>query len=109
MPARPYGGSPEIAAGEHVDKRHERDETEDTPGQFRAATEVVPGCQVDPHEDDGDRVNETDKELEEFFHCPVIPAARRDSRRQGRCRPGVAAALAGEALLEQRDGFPKLQ
>jgi membrane-associated protein len=57
-------GSPEVAAGEHVQERHERDEPEDSPGQFGAGGHVGAGRQVDPHQHDRDRMQETHEELE---------------------------------------------
>jgi hypothetical protein len=58
------GRSPEVAAGEHVDERHERDEAEDRPGDLDAAGHVGARGQVDPHQDDGERVQKTHEQLE---------------------------------------------
>src|SRR6266702_4655892 len=69
---------PEIAAGQYVDKRHQRDEVQDAPGPLPAAAHVSAGRQVDPHEDDRDRVQEADQQLEDLLH-------RSESTRAGIC------------------------
>ena len=56
--ARPV--SPQIAAGEHIKERHERDEAEHSPRQLCAAPDVTAGCQVNPHQDNGDGMEDTD-------------------------------------------------
>src|ERR1017187_3333698 len=62
--------SPQVAAGEDVDERHERDKAEDGPGQFRASCQFAAGCQVDPHENDGEGMDETDDEFQKLLHFP---------------------------------------
>jgi aryl-alcohol dehydrogenase-like predicted oxidoreductase len=57
-------GLPEIAAGEHVDERHQRDDAEDGPGHLRAGGQIGPSREVDPDEHDRQRVDEADKNLD---------------------------------------------
>jgi aryl-alcohol dehydrogenase-like predicted oxidoreductase len=57
-------GLPEVAAGEHVDERHQRDDAEDGPGYLRAGPQVGAGRQVDPDEHDRERVDEADENLD---------------------------------------------
>lgn len=62
--------SPEVTAGEDVDERHQRDEAQDGPRQLPAARHVGAGCQVKPHQDNREGVEEADQELEKLLHCP---------------------------------------
>jgi hypothetical protein len=55
---------PEVAAGENVEERHERDEAEDRPGKLGAGAHVPADRKVDPHQDDRDGVQETHEQLE---------------------------------------------
>ncbi len=57
-------GLPEVAAGEHVDERHQRDDAEDGPGHLRAGGQVGPGREVDPDQHDRERVDEADENLD---------------------------------------------
>jgi two-component system, OmpR family, sensor histidine kinase BaeS len=57
-------GSPQVAAGEHVDERHERNDAEDGPGHLDAGAHFGICGQVDPHQHNGDRVQKTDEQLE---------------------------------------------
>src|SRR5215472_244940 len=69
---------PQIAAGEHVNERHQRDEAEDGPRDLRARADVGPGRQVDPHENDGERMEQADDQLEKLLHIArIYPPARR--------------------------------
>ena len=54
-------GSPQVAAGEHVDERHERNQHEQGPGQLRALGNVGTGQQVDPDEDDREGMEEAEE------------------------------------------------
>ena len=47
--------------------------TEPTPASN--APDITPGGQVDPDEDHGDGMEETDQELENFLHYLNLPAA----------------------------------
>jgi hypothetical protein len=58
----------EIAAGQHVDERHERDYPEDGPRELNAAAQVVTRRQVDPHQDYSQRVKETEQQLYQLLH-----------------------------------------
>ena len=55
---------PEVAAGEHVDERHQRDDAEDGPGHLRAGGQVGPGREVNPDQHDRERVDEADENLD---------------------------------------------
>jgi hypothetical protein len=52
--------SPQLATREHVEKRHQRDETEHGPCQLRAAADIPAGGQVNPHQDYGNGMEEAD-------------------------------------------------
>jgi len=52
----PLSQLPEVAAGEHVQERHQRDQGEDRPGQLRASRGVPAREQVDPDQDYRKRV-----------------------------------------------------
>src|ERR1700729_1993878 len=56
--------SPEVAAGQHVEEGDERDEAEYGPDDLDAATHVLAGGQVNPHENDRDRMQEAYEQLE---------------------------------------------
>src|SRR5271169_5626735 len=73
--SHPEPASPQIAAGEHVKERHKRDEAEDSPRQLPAACHVGAGGQVDPHEDNSERVEEADQQFEELLHAPESTSA----------------------------------
>src|SRR5436190_17522428 len=60
--------SPEIAAGQHVDERHDREDEKDAPGELLTAAQVVAAGEVDPAEHDGYRVNEADEDFEKLLH-----------------------------------------
>src|ERR1700686_4242862 len=66
--------SPEVAAGEHVEERHERDQAEHGPCQLRAAPDFTAGGQENTHKDHGEGMDETDKELKNLLHDPNLPA-----------------------------------
>jgi L-glyceraldehyde 3-phosphate reductase len=55
---------PEVAAGQHVDERHQRDDAEDGPRHLRAGRQVGAGRKVDPDEHDRERVDEADQNLD---------------------------------------------
>src|SRR5215467_8028587 len=76
---------PEIAAGEDVDEGHQRDQAEESPGRLPAVGQVRPvGEQVDPHQDDRDRVQEADQELKDLLHHdPNLPCRDALRRREG--------------------------
>src|ERR1039458_4595468 len=61
--------SPQVAAGEHVDERHKWDQTEDGPRHLGAAPDIGARSQVNPNEDDGERMQQTDEEFEKLLHC----------------------------------------
>src|SRR5580704_7362857 len=65
--------SPEIAASQYVQERHKREEAEDSPHQLPAACHVGTAGQVDPHEDNCDRMEEADQQLDELLHDPNLP------------------------------------
>src|SRR5271166_4689097 len=78
---------PQVAAGEHVDERHERDDAEDSPGNFRAESDIAAGCQVDPDQDDGDGMDEAHEDLEQLLHDANLLSAISDpGRRPAHCR-----------------------
>jgi hypothetical protein len=65
---------PKVAASKHVQERHEGDKTEDPPGQLPARSQVGPvGGQVDPHQHNGDGMEETDQNLKELLHPLYLP------------------------------------
>src|SRR5215472_587900 len=69
---------PQIAAGEHVNERHQRDQAEGGPRDLRARADVGPGRQVDPHENDGERMEQADDQLEKLLHIArIYPPAHR--------------------------------
>src|SRR5215831_3600211 len=72
---RRCAGSPQVATRKHVEERHDRDKTEQSPGQLRTASDIATGGQVDPYEDHGDGMKETDQELEDLLHYLNLPAA----------------------------------
>ena len=55
---------PEVAAGEHIDERHQRDDAEDCPGHLRAGRQVGARREIDPDEHDRERVDEADENLD---------------------------------------------
>jgi hypothetical protein len=65
--------SPQLATREHVEKRHQRDETEHGPCQLRAAADIPAGGQVNPHQDHGNGMEEADQEFEDLLHCLNLP------------------------------------
>ncbi len=65
--------SPQVATGEHVEERHERDKAEQGPRQLRTAPDITAGRQVNPYEDHGDGMEETDQELEDLLHYLNLP------------------------------------
>jgi hypothetical protein len=67
--------SPQLATREHVEERHQRDETEHGPCQLRAAADIPAGGQVNPHQDHGNGMEETDQELEDLLHYLNLPGA----------------------------------
>ena len=76
MPPTPRQASPQVATREHVEERHERDKAEHSPRELRNAPDIAAGGQVDPYQDHGDGMEETDQELEDLLHYPNLPAAR---------------------------------
>ena len=69
--------SPEVAAGQDVDERHDRHDHEDAPDELRQPVEVVPAEEVDPREHDGERMDEADEEFEKLLHGLRVPTVRR--------------------------------
>jgi hypothetical protein len=67
--------SPQLATREHIEERHQRDETEHGPCQLRAAPDITAGGQVNPHQDHGHGMEETDQEFEDLLHCLNLPGA----------------------------------
>src|SRR5690242_14636560 len=65
-------GSPQVPADEHVDERHERDQHEHGPGHLRARGYVGAGQQVDPDEDDRERMEEAEEKLDDLLHVPNL-------------------------------------
>src|SRR5215831_19387594 len=65
---------PEVAASEHVQERDQRDESENAPGELRHVTDIAPRQQIDPDQHDGDRVQETDQQLENLLHTSTLSA-----------------------------------
>src|SRR6185437_12245620 len=64
--------SPQVAAGEHVDERHERNQHEQCPGQLRALGYVGAGQQVDPDEDDREGMEKAEEKLDDLLHVPNL-------------------------------------
>jgi len=98
--------SPQVATRQHVEERHERDKAEQGPRQLRTAPDLTAGRQVNPYEDHGDGMEETDQELEDLLHylnlpggaagaCPV-PALGCQERAAVRRRYAVFAGPADE-------------
>jgi hypothetical protein len=65
--------SPQLATREHVEKRHQRDETEHGPCHLRTASDIPAGGQVNPHQDHGNGMEEADQEFEDLLHCLNLP------------------------------------
>jgi hypothetical protein len=64
---------PQFATREHVEERHQRDETEHGPCQLRAAADIPAGGQVNPHQDHGNGMEEADQEFEDLLHRLNLP------------------------------------
>jgi hypothetical protein len=72
---------PQITAGEYVQERHQRDQTEDPPRQFPARLQIRPvGGQIDPHQDHGEGMQKTDQDLKKLLHNLKLPGRRGSSR-----------------------------
>ena len=69
--------SPQLATREHVEKRHQRDETEHGPCQLRAAADIPAGGKVNPHQDHGNGMEEADQEFKDLLHCLNLPGPLR--------------------------------
>jgi hypothetical protein len=97
-------GLPEVAAGQHVHKRHQRNQAEQPPGQLLPAGQVTARREVDPYQDHRQRVEKADQELQKLLHNrppypvagPPVPARWRMLRRAtairvfvGLCAPEV--------------------
>lgn len=67
--------SPQFATREHVEERHQGDETEHGPCQLRAAPDIPAGGQVNPHQDHGNGMEETDQDFENLLHRLNLPGA----------------------------------
>ena len=113
--------SPQVATGQHIEERHGRNKAEQSPCQLRTAPDITTGCQVNPHEDHGDGVEETDQELQNLLHhlkvlgalraaCPG-PCSPAPGRRPG--SPGARSSpnrsrrahrTAGEPVLASQPG-----
>jgi aryl-alcohol dehydrogenase-like predicted oxidoreductase len=61
-------GLPEVAGGEHINKRHKRDDHEDAPCDLGAGAHIASGRQVYPDEDDGERMDEAEQNLDQLLH-----------------------------------------
>jgi hypothetical protein len=60
--------SEQVATRQHVQERDERDQAEDAPGQLLQPGQVPPPGQVDPHQDDGDGVDEAQQQFQDLLH-----------------------------------------
>jgi hypothetical protein len=60
--------SPEVAAREYVEERHERDQGKHRPRHLRQGADIAASRQVDPDQDHGDRMQEADQELKNLLH-----------------------------------------
>ena len=102
-PDRAASSSPEVAARQDVDERHDREEHEDGPGELLAAAQIIPAGEVDPREHDRKRVQEANEDFEELLHACRSPGRSTLIR-----RPAAAtyARPVGEPLrtLELPDG-----
>ena len=67
--------SPQVAARQDIDERHERDEAEQSPCQLRTTPDITAARQVNPHEDHGDGMEETDHELQNLLHYLNLPGS----------------------------------
>jgi excinuclease UvrABC ATPase subunit len=68
------GALEELAPGQHVNEGHERDNSEDSPGQLLEAGQVGASQQVDPHQDHRDRVQYAENEFNKDLHCASRPS-----------------------------------
>src|SRR5262249_60540808 len=72
-PEGPTSRLPEIAAGQDIDERHDREDHEDGPDDLLTAAQVAPAGDVDPGEHYCERVDEADEDLEKFLHARILP------------------------------------
>jgi hypothetical protein len=72
-PLRPLSSSPEVAAGQDIEERHDRDDHEDGPDELLGAAQVTAPGEVDPGEHDGEWVQEADEKFEKLLHACRSP------------------------------------
>jgi hypothetical protein len=58
----------EVVSREDVHKRDERDDRGDAPGELRDEAEVAAAQQVDPDQDHSNRMQDAEKDLNQFLH-----------------------------------------
>jgi hypothetical protein len=58
----------EVVAGEDVDEGDERNDRGDRPGELCDQAEIAADHEVDPDQNDGDRVQDAQQKFQDFFH-----------------------------------------